>query len=341
MSDFPFPLPSTSVGSGAPGSGLALESEGVLFSAGTLNFDSTFVVVVSGASATLTAQGSGGGGGASGITVSGGGNSYPSTTEVDVGSGLTLTSVSTGRARIDASGGTTISLVISGAPNAVSAISAGTGLSATSSGGVATLVATGGTVLVGGGAVSALVAGSGVTITSAGGSATISATATTPALSALTDVAVSAVSAGDALVWEGSSWKNVRDPYIIGAYLPSSQSSASQVIAIHALAEPVTFPSNFAAVTNGGTSYAYSMANFTNTSLFTVEKCFSGTDPTSAGNWGVLGSALFSAGTHSAIFSTNSGLSYGWSSGDLLRIVGPGTSDPTGANVAFTLAGAR
>jgi len=170
------------------------------------------------------------------------------------------------------------------------------------------------------------------------------------------NLGVVTATSGNALIANGSSWVSValsgdvtinsggtatvaRQPYTVAGFVPGTL-TASQVMLLHELPVAVTFPANFGASTNGGSSKSGSNTNSTGTATLTIDKCPAASDPTSGGNFSNVGSIVFSTG-HAGTFSSSGGSTVACAAGDFLRIVAPGTADATLANVFMTLVGNR
>jgi hypothetical protein len=181
------------------------------------------------------------------------------------------------------------------------------------------------------GTVSAL--GSGLSLSTG----TLTATAPTT-LAGDTDVAITSPASGDRLHYDGTHWVNGKEPYVVGGFVPGVLTT-SQVLLVHRFGAAVTFPSNFGATNSGETSYCSSLANATGSTVLTIQKCPSASDPTSGGSWSNVGTITVSASGHAGAFSTTGAVSF--AQGDLGRVVAPASADATFANVALTLAGDR
>jgi hypothetical protein len=181
------------------------------------------------------------------------------------------------------------------------------------------------------GAVSAL--GAGLSLSTG----TLTATAPTT-LAGDSDVAITSPASGDRLHYDGTHWVNGKEPYVVGGFVPGVL-TASQVLLVHRFGTAVTFPSNFGTTNSGETSYCSSLANATGSTVLTIQKCPSASDPTSGGSWSNVGTITVSASGHAGTFSTTGAVSF--AQGDLGRVVGPASADATFANVALTLAGDR
>lgn len=128
-------------------------------------------------------------------------------------------------------------------------------------------------------------------------------------------------------------------PYTLAGFVPGTL-TASQLMLLHQVPAAVTFPANFGASTNGGSSKAGSNINATGTVALTIDKCPAASDPTTGGNFANVGSIVFSAG-HAGTFSSSGGATVACAAGDFLRILAPGTADATLANVFLSLVGNR
>lgn len=128
--------------------------------------------------------------------------------------------------------------------------------------------------------------------------------------------------------------------YSVATYSPGVN-TASQVVLYHKLSVPVTFPANFGATTNGGSSFATSLVNATGSTVFNIDKCPAASDPTVGGNWSTIGTASYAPAGHTGTLATTGGTSQALSAGDRIRIVAPASPDATLSGVSMTLVGNR
>ncbi len=128
-------------------------------------------------------------------------------------------------------------------------------------------------------------------------------------------------------------------PYTVAGFVPGTL-TASQVMLVHQLPAAITFPANFGASTNGGTSKSGSLAGATGTVSLLISQCAAAADPTNGANFTNVGTVTFAAG-HAGSFASTGGTAAAFAAGDFLKILAPGTADATLANVFMTLVGNR
>lgn len=154
------------------------------------------------------------------------------------------------------------------------------------------------------------------------------------------DVAFSSPQTGDRIRFNGTTWVNGREPYVVAGFVPGTL-AANQVLLVHKFAQAVSLPANFGTTNSGETSYSDALVNATSAVAIAVNKCPAGTDPTVASNWTQIGTITYAAGGHSGAFATSGAAAVSFAAGDKIQAVGPGTADATLANLAITLAGDR
>lgn len=150
-------------------------------------------------------------------------------------------------------------------------------------------------------------------------------------LDGLTDVTVTSPQTYDALVYgvTAGQWTRTRPRYVIGCYTPGVM-TASQDLLFHRVSKAVTIPANFGAYL-GHASAAGGAAVATNSTVVTLAKALAAS-PTTFSN---IGSITFAAGSANGTWSTQAAITF--AQGDVLRVRGPTTPDPSLADFHMTL----
>jgi hypothetical protein len=150
-------------------------------------------------------------------------------------------------------------------------------------------------------------------------------------LDGLTDVTVTSPQAFDTLVYgvTAGTWTNQRRLYNVSAYTPGVM-SASQNLLFHRFSKGATIPANFGNYLGHASEASGSIAP-TNSTTITLARAPSGS-PTAFTN---VGSLTFAAGSLNPTWSTQAVIAF--AAGDILRVRGPATPDPSFADFHMTL----
>jgi hypothetical protein len=156
-------------------------------------------------------------------------------------------------------------------------------------------------------------------------------------LSQLADTAITSPQPGDVLRFDGTNWVNAQKPYIIATNFNGVLADGQDLLH-HLVARSLSFPANFAAV-DTAQSGAAAIGRPTAAVVVHVAVCAAASDPTNDANYTEIGTLSFAAGAAAATLATTSGTIYSLGPGDMLRIRGPATHDPTFAGIVVTLVG--
>jgi hypothetical protein len=147
-------------------------------------------------------------------------------------------------------------------------------------------------------------------------------------------IAITTPHAQDTLSYNTSSGKfeNVRPRYVVGAFTPGTMLAASQNLLFHKFSKAVTIPANLGAYLGHTTEAGGSVAATASTAI-TLARSLAGS-PTS---YSPVATITFAAGSVTGSMSTQAAISFG--QGDILRLRGPASPDPTFADFHLTLVG--
>jgi len=147
-------------------------------------------------------------------------------------------------------------------------------------------------------------------------------------------IAIASPAAQDMLSYNTSSGKfeNHRERYIVSAYAAGTMVGASQNLLFHKFSKAVTVPANLGAYL-GHTTVAGGAVAATGSTVVTLARALSAT-PTTFAN---VATITFAAGSVTGSMSTQAAISF--AQGDILRIRGPASPDPTFSDFHLTLVG--
>jgi hypothetical protein len=147
-------------------------------------------------------------------------------------------------------------------------------------------------------------------------------------------IAITSPHAQDTLSYNTSSGKfeNIRPRYIVSAYAAGTMVGASQNLLFHKFSKAVTIPANLGAY-QGHTTVAGGATAATGSTVITLARALSAT-PTTYTN---VATITFAAGSVTGSMSTQAALSF--AQGDVLRIRGPASPDPTFSDFHLSLVG--
>jgi hypothetical protein len=147
-------------------------------------------------------------------------------------------------------------------------------------------------------------------------------------------IAIATPHAQDTLSYNTSSGKfeNVRPRYIVAAYAAGTMVGASQNLLFHKFSKAVTVPANLGAYL-GHTTEAGGATAATGSTAIILARALAATPTTFA----TVATITFAAGSATGSMSTQAAISF--SQGDVLRLRGPASPDPTFSDFHLSLVG--
>ena len=147
-------------------------------------------------------------------------------------------------------------------------------------------------------------------------------------------IAITTPHAQDTLSYNTSSGKfeNVRPRYVVAAYAAGIMVGASANLLFHKFSKAVTVPANLGAYL-GHTTTAGGATAPTSSAAITLARALAGTPTTFA----TVATITFAAGSVTGSMSTQAAISF--AQGDILRIRGPSSPDPTFSDFHLSLVG--
>ena len=147
-------------------------------------------------------------------------------------------------------------------------------------------------------------------------------------------ISITTPHAQDTLSYNTSSGKfeNVRPRYVVGAFTPGTMLAANQNLLFHKFSKAVTIPANLGAYLGHTTEAGGSVAATASTAI-TLARAAAGSPTTYA----TVATITFAAASVTGSMSTQAAISF--AQGDILRLRGPASPDPTFADFHMSLVG--
>ena len=161
-------------------------------------------------------------------------------------------------------------------------------------------------------------------------------TGVTPGTYSLSTVTVDAT--GRILAASSGAGSAGAQPYIISGFFVNTLNSGDQIVLLHQVALPVTYPTNLGVTVSGGISSAGALNAASNTMQFFFQHCLSTSDATNNANWSNVAVFTFAPESANATIVSNSIV---FSQLDYARVISNTNIDLTLGNVFFTLVGDR
>jgi hypothetical protein len=138
--------------------------------------------------------------------------------------------------------------------------------------------------------------------------------------------------AGDVAVFDGTAWLAQRPRYNLAFSFVGGVLAASQLLGLHKVSKAITIPPNFGAYL-GHISRAGATDNASFATIIRVERAVAATPNTFV----QVGTITIAPGGVTATFATTGGSPVSAAQGDVLRVIGPVSADPTLANFYCTI----